>query len=277
VTKADKGNTLVIIHQNDYHQKIDEFITQNQFVKIEDNYTKKQQNAIKTAINQCKIIIKQTEKWRYQNMNPETSHIHGTIKLHKVEKSVRPIVNWKNSPGYKIATLVAKLLKDTIHLPYTYNILNSEKLINNLKEIKVQSNTKLCSLDIKNMYTNIPQQELLSIIHEAMKNNYTQSEHINEIMSLVKIILNQNYFQHNNQTFKQQDGLAMGAPTSAILPEIFIQYLEHNSILKVLQKHNIVDYYRYIDDILIIYNEKHTNINNTLNDFNKIHPNIQYT
>jgi nucleoside-specific outer membrane channel protein Tsx len=107
-----------------------------------------------------------------------------------------------------------------------------------------------------------------------MKNNYTQSEHITEIMSLVKIILNQNYFQHNNQTFKQQDGLAMGAPTSAILSEIFIQYLEHNNIQKVLQKHNIIDYYRYVDDILMVYNEKHTNINSTLNDFNKIHPNI---
>jgi hypothetical protein len=42
--------------------------------------------------------------------------------------------------------------------------------------------------------------------------NYTQSEHINEIMNFVKIILNQNYFQRNNQTFKQQDGLAMCYP-----------------------------------------------------------------
>jgi hypothetical protein len=62
----------------------------------------------------------------------------------------------------------------------------------------------------------------------------------------------------------------------AILSEIFIQYLEHNSIQKVLQKHNIIGYYRYVDDILIVYNKKHTNINNTLIDFNKIHPNIQY-
>jgi hypothetical protein len=70
-------------------------------------------------------------------MDPETPHIHGTIKLHKEEKSVRPIVNCKNSPGYKIATLITKLLKYTTHLPYTYNIQNSEKLINNLKEVEV--------------------------------------------------------------------------------------------------------------------------------------------
>jgi hypothetical protein len=66
----------------------------------------------------------------------------------------------------------------------------------------------------------------------------------------------------------------MGAPTSAILAEIFIQCLEHNAII---QKHHILDYYRYVDDILIIYNENYTNIQNTLNDFNSVHPNIQYT
>jgi hypothetical protein len=96
-------------------------------------------------------------------MNPETPHIHGTIKLHKEEKSVRPIVNWKNSPGYKIATLITRLLKDSTHLSYTYNIQNSEKLINSLKELEIQSDTKVCSLDIKNMYANIPQQELLNV------------------------------------------------------------------------------------------------------------------
>jgi hypothetical protein len=69
----------------------------------------------------------------------------------------------------------------------------------------------------------------------------------------------------------------MGAPTSAILAEIFIQHLEHDDILKILQKHHILDYYRYVDEILIIYHENYTDINDTLNDFISIHPNIQYT
>jgi nucleoside-specific outer membrane channel protein Tsx len=69
----------------------------------------------------------------------------------------------------------------------------------------------------------------------------------------------------------------MGAPTSAILAEIFMQHHEHNHIVNILQKHNIIDYYRYVDDILIVYNEDNTNIDNTLIEFNSIHPNIQYT
>jgi nucleoside-specific outer membrane channel protein Tsx len=69
----------------------------------------------------------------------------------------------------------------------------------------------------------------------------------------------------------------MGAPTSAILAETFIQYLEHTIIYQILNKHHIIDYYRYVDDILIVYNELHTNIENTLMDFNNVHPKINFT
>jgi hypothetical protein len=53
--------------------------------------------------------------------------------------------------------------------------------------------------------------------------------------------------------------------------------MEHNHIIKTLTKHNILDYHRYVDDILIIYNEDYTDIEDTLKEFNSIHPNIQYT
>jgi hypothetical protein len=43
----------------------------------------------------------------------------------------------------------------------------------------------------------------------------------------------------------------MGAPTSTVLPEIFIQYLEHTKIVKILNEHQIVYYYVYLDDIII--------------------------
>jgi hypothetical protein len=67
-------------------------------------------------------------------------------------------------------------------------------------------------------------------------------------------------------------------PTSALLAEIFLQYFEHSHIINILQKHHIIDYHRYVDEILIIglYNEKRTNIENTLQEFNLLHPNFQY-
>jgi hypothetical protein len=49
-----------------------------------------------------------------------------------------------------------------------------------------------------------------------------------------KTILNQNYTQHIDHQYIQNARLAMGAPTSAILAEIFMQYLEHNHIINIL-------------------------------------------
>jgi hypothetical protein len=69
----------------------------------------------------------------------------------------------------------------------------------------------------------------------------------------------------------------MGAPTSAVLAEVFIQYLEHIGIIDILTKFQIIDYYKYVGDILIIYNTRTTNIGNTLCEFNKIHPKIKFT
>jgi hypothetical protein len=69
----------------------------------------------------------------------------------------------------------------------------------------------------------------------------------------------------------------MGAPTSAMLAEVFIHYLEHTRIIDILKEFQITDYHRYVDDILIIYNTHTTNIDNTLEEFNKIHPEIKFT
>jgi sugar (pentulose or hexulose) kinase len=101
-------------------------------------------------------------------MNPTAPHLHGTIKLHKEDKPIRPIVNWKNSPGYKLAVHLAKILKQTIQLPNAFNVQNTETLMHNLKQHKVQAYTKICSFDIKNMYTNIPQNELINIINNTL-------------------------------------------------------------------------------------------------------------
>jgi hypothetical protein len=62
--------------------------------------------------------------------------------------------------------------------------------------------------------------------------------------------------QINEQYYLLNKGLAMRAPTSAMLSEVYIQNLEHASIADILHKHQIIDYYRYVDDILVVYDEQ---------------------
>jgi hypothetical protein len=69
----------------------------------------------------------------------------------------------------------------------------------------------------------------------------------------------------------------MGASSSAILSEFFLQYIESNQIINILTKNKILGYFRYIDDIFILYDHTSTDINNLLNEFNQIHQNLIYT
>jgi hypothetical protein len=69
---------------------------------------------------------------------------------------IRPIVNWKQAPAYKIAKLLSKKLQQYIPLPNTFNVKNSTHLIQDLREIPFDSNLHFVSVDITNMYTTIP-------------------------------------------------------------------------------------------------------------------------
>ena len=79
------------------------------------------------------------------------------------------------------------------------------------------------------------------------------------------------------KTYTQLDGLAMGAPTSSILSEFFLQHLENTQIYDILLNYNIVGYIRYVDDLLIIYNDRKTDIEELLYRFNDITPKLNFT
>jgi hypothetical protein len=64
----------------------------------------------------------------------------------------------------------------------------------------------------------------------------------------------------------------MGAPTSPTLAKIYMQYLKHNGIYDILILHKIIAYFRYVDDILITYNNNKRDINKTIDKFNQLQP-----
>ena len=66
----------------------------------------------------------------------------------------------------------------------------------------------------------------------------------------------------------------MGAPTSSILSEFYLQHLENSKIYDILLNFNIMEYFRYVDDLLVIYNERKTDTEDLLYSFNNIAPNF---
>jgi hypothetical protein len=199
------------------------------------------------------------------------------MKVHKDGMPIRPFVNYTQAPAYKLAKKLTSVLKTHIPLPNTFNVQNSAQLMKDISEIPFAPELQLASLDISDMYSNIPTDELENIIYVLCKQQNTEDPLIQEIMTITKTVLMQNYYGFKDKTYLQTKGLVMGAPTSSILSEIYLQYLENTKILSILTKPGIEGYFRYVDDILIIYNKNHVDIGEILVFFNDLTPCLKFT
>jgi hypothetical protein len=68
----------------------------------------------------------------------------------------------------------------------------------------------------------------------------------------------------------------MGSPISGLMAEIFLQNYEQHVIKNALDSNKITFYIIYVDDILLIFGNKHTNANDISNYMNKVHQDLHF-
>jgi hypothetical protein len=117
ITTADKGKSIVILQTQQYHAKIQDFIDLNQFESSTRNPTKPFQNQVRKTLNICTSLIPKDAKWKYTNLSPNAPTIKGLIKLHKTNQPVRPVVNWRNAPAYKLLQLLSTKIRQYANPP----------------------------------------------------------------------------------------------------------------------------------------------------------------
>jgi hypothetical protein len=113
--KADKGNTITIIHERTTTEKVLDFLENNGFQPTTTSPTKRFQTEIRNSLNSCKTFIPSDQKWKYIYLNSKPPQSRGLIKLHKSETPMRPPLNWMTAPAY-IKERVIYLTPTTPHL-----------------------------------------------------------------------------------------------------------------------------------------------------------------
>ena len=108
--------------------------------------------------------------------------------------------------------------------------------------------------------------------------NKLDIDSINELMHILELVLDQNYFTHNNQYFSQKNGLAMGSPLSGLLADIYLNNFKNSFILtNNKHKNNIIFYGRYVDDTFLIYKGTQRQIDNLHSYLNNINDKMRFT
>ena len=67
-----------------------------------------------------------------------------------------------------------------------------------------------------------------------------------------------------------------GAPSSSLKAGFFLHHIEHPHMARLSMKHKIVKFFRYVDDILIIFGPNHSSTQTILAEFNTLHQNLQF-
>ena len=95
ISKAHKGNSIIILYQDDYKEKVNKFISNKNFTIANSDITKKLQQDIRIRVNECQQLIHKNGGWKHVNLNRTAPTVRGLVKIHKEGAPIRPIINWR--------------------------------------------------------------------------------------------------------------------------------------------------------------------------------------
>lgn len=276
VLQADKGNKTVIMHKNDYKNKIEDILNDETTYKLlKKNPTAVFQKRNNTLIQEWieELIIDLPTGSKLKNNNSLAPKIYGLPKIHKTNCPLRPIISFIQSPTYDLSKYLAEKLQN-ITGKTENNAQDSWKAAEFLKAQTIPEGFILISLDVISMYTNIP----IDIALETVEKKWnTLKEHTLlpkcEFIKALTICLKNNYCQFNDKFYQQIKGLPMGSPLSPTIANLVLERLEED-VLKTCD-FPVLLYKRYVDDIFCVIPKDSTN--SIITKFNNWHNDIQFT
>jgi hypothetical protein len=162
---------------------------------------------------------------------------------------------------------------------------NSIQLVNEIEDLEISDSTILVTFDIESLYTNINQDEAAKTILSILYKNFNTNKgfcilHPMIIYEFLNFIFDNNYIMFNDQIFKQHYGIAMGTSVAPTIANIYMWELENNLFSKLNNINSKLipkKYYRYLDDIFVIWDQSLEELINFRDIFNSMDPNIKLT
>lgn len=276
VTRADKGNSTVVMDRKTYITKYENSLNDmTTYVELSKNPTKeieKEGNDLITAWTLKKFLtVKAADNLKTRNsLIPK---IYFLPKIHKEGTPMRPIVSNIKSPTYKLATFCSGVLSNIVGKS-DYHVKDTWMFVDKIRGKNVPADHVLVSLDIVSLFTNIPINLAVAVIGKKwgeIKEHSTLDKRA--FIKGVQICLNSTCFEFEGSFYKQIFGIAMGSPISPVVANLVLEHLEQSVIKKL--PFTLPFYFRYVDDIITCVHRDHINI--LLGKFNNFHPRIRFT
>ena len=254
---ADKGRSTVITAKDEYEEKVKNMLSDDKtYEKLKADPTAKFKRKLVGTLQRLNEKDK-IDSDQYKLLYPtaeNTPRIYCTTKIHKQGYPVRPIVDYMGSIAYQTSKALAEMLSPMVGQTECH-IKNSKHLEDDLPKLTIEDGNIFNSHDVVSLFTNTPIDKTLEIIRERLENDNTLKQRtrldIDDIMELLEFVLT----TFRGKVYKQKFGAAMGSPCSAIIANIFMEWLEQRALATAPAECMPKLWRRYADDILEIIPE----------------------
>ncbi|CAF1372469.1 unnamed protein product [Rotaria sordida] len=265
IRKSDKSKVFHLGKLEDYHKKSEEYMEKTEAYKCLGTIDPlpdliRRTNKYLLDLRLAKWITqKQYEKLCINPNEVELAHLYYLPKAHKPGTPLRPIISGLKHPTIKISKFLDELLRplfDRMALKST--VTSGFELLKRLQEWSkdnMRQETLLCTIDITDLYTMVPQTEgVLSLkkMLDHLKLKQIGGLKIETIIRLSRFVMKNNYFSYNGQFYHQVRGGAMGSPLTLTVANCYMFFYEQQIIKQINNSGGL--YFRYIDDIFLTIN-----------------------
>ena len=279
IKPADKGGAIVVLNTTDYiNEGLRQLNNKTFYRKLGRNPIPKISADINSFLNFIKErkLLTATHLQFLTVKNPRTPIFYMLPKIHKINNPGRPIVSACDSPTEKLSAYIDSFIKPLAQLVPSY-IKDTNDFLYKLEQqiSQIPHDAYLVTIDVVSLYTNIPHRDGILATKEALERR-TQKEPVTWVLlRILHLVLTKTAFLFNGEYYEQISGTTMGtkcAPSYAIL---FMGKLEKDFLHT--QHLSPLVWWRFIDDIFMIWPHRLTELYSFLEALNNFHESIKFT
>ena len=280
INKADKGSTIVIRDRNAYVEEgIQHLSDENNYLSLDRDHTAEVTKFVKDTLQDLKagLLSPKMANFCMPPTNVRTAIIYFLKKIHKNPMGIRPIVSMVNSAMANLVEFLDIYLQSIMKQLPAY-LKDTTQFINEISEIPVEWNTWLVTVDVKSLYTNIPNDEGIQACYEAWQareNTDPQHPPADVLRHLPEIVLKLNTFEFDNKYYLQKFGTAMGSKLASAYANTFLGKLEKAILTGSTRKP--IYYRQFIDDIFMLWPYSKEELIRFMEHMNRENESIQFT
>ena len=209
--------------------------------------------------------------------SPKFCRFYLLPKIHKRTYEIpgRPVISNCGFYTENISAFLDYQLKPVAMQVKSY-IKDTNDFLKKLRDLPdLPEDSIICTIDVVGLYPSIPNEEGLSFLRNTLDKRSNKNVTTDTLIELAELVLQNNYFEFNERYLKQIRGTAIGTKFAPPYAIIYMAALEEDFLETLIKKPWL--WWRYIDDIFMIWQHGEDELKTFLEKLNNFHPSIKFT